>query len=136
MLRSDYSGSVRVESNLNRDTDCSSNIGIMGRKGQNMDIKLYTTTIIWVDTFGELCEHHTRVFTGYEQALQHVSDVECEWLQMLRDNSLEQDLCLDLEIVKEHCLDEYFYRHYVYEDGKEKVFSIEKHVVNIESLKK
>lgn len=92
-------------------------------------ILIYTFTKIWVDT-EEMCEHDTQIFLTEKVAKETFDRELKQWLAE-KEEHIDEDiekwqinsLICDLES------DDYTVKHYVYNNGQEKIFELKRHSV-------
>lgn len=100
-----------------------------------MKITIYTATIIYSEC-EEYNEHDVRIFNSFEEAKKHIDEVENKWFLMHAEGQNKK-----LEEVKDW-LEEglydnpdgshYWCKHYIYGEGREKVFAIDEHEIDVE----
>lgn len=92
-------------------------------------MKIYTTTIIWVDVT-ESCQHETEVFATLYEARNYLLSKEQEWLENEAEyNCMTVQEWQEFNIIKDIDNGDCIYRNYIYVEGNEKVFELASHII-------
>lgn len=99
----------------------------------NLKLEMWTLTVIKADPLEE-CENGTNLYTNKEDALRALEEVHVAWInekKELHDEDYEMSFedWLDDAMHEDIETDSCHYIHYIYDEGTEKIFHLQRHEV-------